>query len=199
MALIDEGKLQGNIYNILDVLRKDITCCKYIQGSWMCDSGAANPVWVLINDKGTVTTLDGPQGSPVTVLGTLGPLNSAGQCPVAPLVPSIVNLFVEQAPCTLLTNPDQLINYTFETNIPLGIYQLQVYIAGVWTDCVAPVSFSGPGFYGGTNITIVPFLNLDSGPIHTYFIFRVVEINTGTIGLFNPILSFPQFTPCPAP
>ena len=183
MALIDEGKLQGNIYNILDVLRKDITCCKYIQGSWMCDSGAANPVWVLINDKGTVTTLDGPQGSPVTVLGTLGPLNSAGQCPTPPLVPVITALAVEQIlPCDILITPDQTIGLSFTTNIPLGAYQLQAYVSSVWTDCATLIPFVGPGTYSAGPVLITPYQNLEGNVA-----FRVIEVNTGAIG--GPIVS----------
>ena len=183
MALIDEGKLQGNIFNILEILRKQAACCTFIQGSWMCDSGASDPIWVLISDKGVVTALDAPGGSPVTILGTLGPLNSAGQCPTPPFVPEITNLNVDQdTPCDVLITPDQTITWSFTTNIPIGAYQLQAFVSGVWTDCAAIVPFIGPGTYSASTVVVTPYLNL-SGSVS----FRVIEANTSTIG--GPIVS----------
>lgn len=62
MALIDEGKLQGNVIEILSLLRKQATCCGYISAQWMLDN-SDNPVWVLVSPTGEVTVMDSPTGS----------------------------------------------------------------------------------------------------------------------------------------
>ena len=63
MALLDEGKLQGNIYNILDVLRKDITCCKIVAALWAKSSIINTGVFLTIDSKGSITVYDVPGGS----------------------------------------------------------------------------------------------------------------------------------------
>jgi len=66
MALLDEGKLQGNIYNILDVLRKDITCCRIVSASWAHSSIITAGVFLTIDDKGNIIVYDAPGGNVLT-------------------------------------------------------------------------------------------------------------------------------------
>lgn len=175
MALLDEGKLQGNIYNILDLLRKETQCCKFIQGSWMCDSGSSTPVWVLINTKGGITTLSSPDGSPVDVVGTLGPLDATGHCPQPVFVPAITNFNVNVDGCFLTS---QAIDFSFDTNIPLGAYLLQVFNTGtfLWEDAFAVFARIGPTSWSSGQVA------LTCSPLLGSAAFRIVEVNTGTIG-----------------
>ena len=62
MALIDEGKLQGNIMNILEVLRKQQACCGFISAQWMLDANGDN-VWVLVRPGGDVVVKTSPTGA----------------------------------------------------------------------------------------------------------------------------------------
>lgn len=174
MALIDEGKLQGNVINILDILRKQATCCGFVSGQWMCDDGT--PVWVLMSPTGEVTAFDAPGGSPHTIVGPLGPVDASGNCPVPPFVPEINFTLFSQDACKLL-DQEQYVTVGFTTNIPTGVYELQALIAGVWT-AVAPLFFFiGPGAYGPVNdIQITPYQNFEGDQF-----FRLLDYGTGTI------------------
>ena len=55
MALIDEEKLQGRVYNILEVLRKDIDCCKVVSTTWANSSIVGAGVFITIDQKGNIT------------------------------------------------------------------------------------------------------------------------------------------------
>lgn len=79
MALIDEDKLQGNVFAILQLLRKEQTCCGYINGQFMCDGSTV--VWVLTSPTGAVKVFDAPGGTEITPAGALGPVTSGGICP----------------------------------------------------------------------------------------------------------------------
>jgi hypothetical protein len=66
MALLDELKLQGNVYNILDLLRKDVQCCKVVAVSWANSSIITAGVFLTIDQKGVVTVYDATGGSVLT-------------------------------------------------------------------------------------------------------------------------------------
>lgn len=63
MALLDEDKLQGRIYEILDLLRKDTTCCKVVSTTWAASSLIGAGVFVTIDQKGGITVYDAPGGN----------------------------------------------------------------------------------------------------------------------------------------
>ena len=63
MALLDEQKLQGNVYNILDLLRKEVQCCKVVAASWANSSIIAAGVFLTVDQKGNVTVYDAPGGN----------------------------------------------------------------------------------------------------------------------------------------
>lgn len=140
----------------------------------MCDSGT--PVWVLVGEMGSITVYDAPGGNVITPVGSLGPVDSSGNCPAAPFVPEITLLTVTQDACKP-ADQEQYISWGFTTNIPLGAYQLQAFISGVWTDITAVVPFIGPGAYSDTDVQIIPFEDFVGATS-----FRVLEVNTGTIG-----------------
>jgi hypothetical protein len=66
MALIDEEKLQGRVFNILEVLRKDIDCCKVVSTTWANSSEIGAGVFITIDQKGNITVYDVPGGSILT-------------------------------------------------------------------------------------------------------------------------------------
>ena len=72
MALLDEGKLQGNIYEILQLLRKAQECCPKIAADFYCVDGTVS--WVVTSQNGTVTVYDAPNGNIVTGWTTIAPL-----------------------------------------------------------------------------------------------------------------------------
>jgi len=63
MALLDEMKLQGNIYNILDLLRKQTQCCKVVSTTWASSSAIPAGVFVTINENGGILVYDVPGGT----------------------------------------------------------------------------------------------------------------------------------------
>lgn len=63
MALLDEEKLQGRIYDILDVLRKDINCCKVVSTTWAASSLIGAGVFVTIDQNGGIKVYDVPGGT----------------------------------------------------------------------------------------------------------------------------------------
>lgn len=73
MALLDEDKLQGHIIEILDVLRKDVNCCKVVSTTWATSSIVGSGVFVTIDQHGGITVYDAPGGSVLTAAeyGTL--------------------------------------------------------------------------------------------------------------------------------
>lgn len=79
MALIDEGKLQGNIISILELLRKEAVCCPKIAAEFYCVDGTIQ--WVVIAQDGTVSVYSSPNGNPVPVWTTITPLVN-GVCPI---------------------------------------------------------------------------------------------------------------------
>ena len=66
MALLDEEKLQGRIYNILEVLRKDIDCCKVVSSTWANSSNIEEGVFITVDQKGNITVYDAPGGGILT-------------------------------------------------------------------------------------------------------------------------------------
>lgn len=175
MAMIDEGKLQGNIMQILDLLKKESVCCSIVSAQWMCDADSGTAVWVTINEAGAMIVYDAPGGNVITPVGPLGPVDSSGNCPTPPFVPAITAFTVSQDACKALDN-EQYITIGFTTNIPVGAYQIQAFIAGVWTD-IYPVFLFAAGVYLQTDLQIQPYQNFEGN-----FALRVVEVNTGTIG-----------------
>ena len=79
MALIDEEKLQGRIFNILEILRKDVDCCKIVSAFWACSSITTTNVFVTIDQKGNITVYDHPGGGILTP-SEYGVLNYPGTC-----------------------------------------------------------------------------------------------------------------------
>lgn len=74
MALLDEPKLQGNVYQILDLLRKQNSCCHVVTALWMTSS-IEGTVFVTIDQNGGVSVYDAPGGTKFTPAeyGTLTP------------------------------------------------------------------------------------------------------------------------------
>lgn len=66
MALIDEQKLQGNVFNILEILRKKEACCKVASTTWATSSVVSENVFVVIFDNGQVEVYTGPSGTKLT-------------------------------------------------------------------------------------------------------------------------------------
>ncbi len=177
MAMIDEEKLQHNVAKILDLLRKEAVCCSVVSAQWMCDADSGTAVWVTVNEAGAIVVYDGPGGVVITPVGPLGPVDASGNCPAAPFVAEITDLVIAQAACNEPLDGIQFYDISFDTNIPLGAYQLQAFLLGVWTDINSPFPFIGPGTYSDTGVQIVPDQNLE-GDIS----FRVLETSSGTIG-----------------
>lgn len=76
MALIDEAKLQGRVYEILELLRKQNACCEGVAAAlWATSSVVGGPVFVTIGASGTVTVYTQPGGTILTpsAYGTLTP------------------------------------------------------------------------------------------------------------------------------
>jgi hypothetical protein len=71
MALIDEGKLQGNIGSILEILRKQAACCAKVASTTFAKSSVtSDKVFVLIFEDGTLEVRDiGPNGAVLTPAG----------------------------------------------------------------------------------------------------------------------------------
>lgn len=64
MALLDEDKLQGRIYEILDLLRKQTQCCRVASTEYAASSVTGGDVFVLIFETGTIEVRDlGPNGA----------------------------------------------------------------------------------------------------------------------------------------
>ena len=79
MALIDEEKLQGHVYEILQLLRKQAVCCPKIAADFYCVDGTIS--WVVTSQDGTVTVYDAPNGNVVTGWASIVPLIN-GACGV---------------------------------------------------------------------------------------------------------------------
>lgn len=75
MALIDEDKLQGNVIQILQLLKKEAACDSVITSVWAVSSVVAGPVFVTISRCGTATVYTQPGGTVLTPAqyGTLTP------------------------------------------------------------------------------------------------------------------------------
>lgn len=73
MALLDEDKLQGRVFNILEVLRKDTDCCKVVSTTWASSSIIGAGVFITIDQKGNIKVYDAPGGGILTAAeyGTL--------------------------------------------------------------------------------------------------------------------------------
>ncbi len=74
MALIDEQKLQGNLYTILELLRKETLCCKVSTVTWASSSTLAVNVFVTVLEDGSIKVYDSPGGALLapTDYGVLG-------------------------------------------------------------------------------------------------------------------------------
>lgn len=67
MALIDEDKLQGRVYEILDLLRKQVQCCRVASTQYAASSVTGGTVFVLIFENGTLEVRNlGPNGTVLT-------------------------------------------------------------------------------------------------------------------------------------
>lgn len=66
MALLDEERLQSHVIEILEVLRKDINCCKVVAAVWAASSLIAQGVFVTVDQHGGITVYDVPGGSVLT-------------------------------------------------------------------------------------------------------------------------------------
>jgi hypothetical protein len=178
MALLDEEKLQGRIFNILEILRQEQSCCGIASAQWMCDDG--DPVWVLVNEAGKITVYDAPGGNVITPVGTLGPVDSSGHCPAPIFTPTITDSAFTVS-CIAPGPDEQQIEVTFTSNIPLGAYIVQYYDGANWVNATAAFAFIGPGTYGPTNQKIIispEIVSVLPGDFST----RVIEINSGTLG-----------------
>jgi hypothetical protein len=65
MALLDEEKLQRHIYEILQLLRKQVTCCKIVSTTW-ATSSLLGVVFVTIDESGKISVYDAPGGTLLT-------------------------------------------------------------------------------------------------------------------------------------
>ena len=176
MALLDEGKLQGNITKILNILEKEAVCCSIVSAQWMCDADSGTAVWVTINESGAIVVYDAPGGVVINPVGPLGPVDSSGNCPQPIFVPAVDVTILSQDACKLL-DQEQYITLSFTSNIPTGVYRLEAFIAGVWTQVAPLFFFIGPGTYGPVNdIQIVPYQNFEGDQF-----LRLVEVGTNTI------------------
>lgn len=63
MALIDEGKLQGRIFDILELLRKQVDCCKVVSTTWASSSTIGAGVFITIDQNGGIVVYDVPGGT----------------------------------------------------------------------------------------------------------------------------------------
>lgn len=66
MALLDENKLQGNIINILNILRKEVECCKVVSALWAKSSEVATGVFITVDQNGGIKVYDAPGGNLLT-------------------------------------------------------------------------------------------------------------------------------------
>lgn len=67
MALLDEDKLQGRVFEILDLLRKQVQCCRVADTQYAESSVTGGTVFVLIFENGTLEVRDiGPNGAILT-------------------------------------------------------------------------------------------------------------------------------------
>lgn len=73
MALIDEYKLQGNVQNILELLRQQAACCGDVATAGFATSSIAGGVFYTISRGGKVKVYDQPGGTLITNYGTLTP------------------------------------------------------------------------------------------------------------------------------
>ena len=74
MAMIDEGLLQGNIQNILSVLRKQEACsCDNVATALWVTSSIAGVVFLTISGKGKIQVYNQPGGTLITNYGTITP------------------------------------------------------------------------------------------------------------------------------
>lgn len=73
MALIDEYKLQGNVQNILDILRKQSACCDDVALGNFATSSVAGTVFYTLSRGGKVKVYTQPGGTQITDYGTLTP------------------------------------------------------------------------------------------------------------------------------
>lgn len=76
MPLIDENKMQGDLTNLLEVLRF-LKCCAKVSGSWMHGNDNSS-VWVLLQADGTVQVMTSPTGTILT------PTNNSAIFPLKP-------------------------------------------------------------------------------------------------------------------
>lgn len=63
MALIDEGKLQGNIDKLVNLLTKQVQCCRVVSAVWASSSIIGARVFVTINESGGIVVYDHPGGT----------------------------------------------------------------------------------------------------------------------------------------
>jgi hypothetical protein len=71
MALIDEDKLQGNVKNILELIRKQAACCDDVATGGFATSSIAGPVYFTVSRGGKVKVYNQPGGTLITNYGTL--------------------------------------------------------------------------------------------------------------------------------
>jgi len=71
MALIDEDKLQGNVIQILQILKSNKACCTKVASTTWATSSIAGSVFVLIFQDGSIKVLTAPGGTVVASYGTL--------------------------------------------------------------------------------------------------------------------------------
>jgi hypothetical protein len=71
MALLDEEKLQGHVYEILQMLRKQAACCKKVSSTnYGHSSVTGGDVFILIFEDGTLEVRDlGANGAVLTPAG----------------------------------------------------------------------------------------------------------------------------------
>lgn len=71
MALIDEYKLQGNVQNILEILRKQASCCDDVASSGFATSSVAGAIFYTLSRGGKVKVYNQPGGTQITNYGNL--------------------------------------------------------------------------------------------------------------------------------
>lgn len=73
MALIDEDKLQGNVIQILALLKKEAACESVATAVWAHSSVTGGAVFVTISNRGVAKVYTQPGGTLITNYGTLTP------------------------------------------------------------------------------------------------------------------------------
>jgi len=74
MALLDEDKLQGNIINILSILRKQDACsCEQVATAMWANSSLAGIVFVTVLRNGKIKVYDQPGGTEIKNYGDITP------------------------------------------------------------------------------------------------------------------------------